>query len=87
MSSSNTVSEDTPRRLRAERRAVETLYRAFSNKSPNLLPPTGMTSRRRPDRAGPDGLKSIIREVVEAMPDVRITVHDMMQVPGALVAR
>jgi hypothetical protein len=70
MSSSITVTEDTLR-LRAERGAVQTLYRAFSNKSPDLLPPTEMTSRWRPGRVGPNGLKSIIREVVEAMPDVR----------------
>jgi len=79
-------------RLQAERLAVETLYRAFSDKNPGL-----MDSAVTPDwddiplapgqGPGPDGLKPIILGFIEALPDVQITVHDMIQVPGRIGVR
>lgn len=85
-----TANDDA--RLREERRAVETIYRAFSDKSPDLV-----DSAVTPDwddiplapgqGPGPGGLKPIIRSVVEALPDVRIVVHDMMQMPGRIAVR
>ena len=81
-----------PDRLRAERAAVETLYRAFSDKEPDLVddalaadwddiplaPGQGL---------GPQGFKPIIREVIRAFPDVDIAIHDIIQVPGRIGVR
>lgn len=81
-----------PEQLRAERLAVETFYRAFSDKNPDLvdevLSPTWddipLALGQGP---GPDGIKPIIRSVVQAFPDVQITVHDMIQEPGRIGVR
>ncbi len=85
------TSNDDPR-LQAERHAVEMLYRAFSDQNPDL-----MDSTVTPDwddiplapgqGPGPEGLKPIIRSVIEALPDVQIVVHDMMQMPGRIAVR
>ena len=79
-------------RLRIERVAVETLYRAFSDKDPDLvdtvLAPDWDDIPLAPGQGpGPGGIKPIIRNFAQAFPDVRIVVHDMVQVPGRIAVR
>lgn len=79
-------------RLNAERHAVETLYRAFSDKNPDLvdavLAPDWDDIPLAPGQgAGPEGIKPIIRSFGEAFPDVKIVVHDMIQTPGKIGVR
>lgn len=79
-------------RLRTERLAVETLYRAFSDQNPDLvdtvLAPGWDDIPLAPGQApGPDGIKPIIRSFGEAFPDVRIVIHDLIQVPGRIAVR
>lgn len=79
-------------RLHAERLAVETLYRAFSEKNPDLV--DSVLAAHWDDiplapgqEPGPDGIKPIIRGFGEAFPDVHITIHDLIQVPGQVAVR
>ena len=86
------TSSINPDRLRAERLAVETFYRAFSDKNPDLvdevLAPTWDDIPLAPGQApGPEGIKPIIRSVMQAFPDIQITVHDMIQEPGRIGVR
>lgn len=79
-------------RLRAERLAVETLYRAFSDNQPDLvdevLAPEWEDIPLAPGQGpGPEGLKPIIRSLAQAFPDVRITLHDLLQEPGKVAVR
>ncbi|WP_027817561.1 ester cyclase [Paraburkholderia bannensis] len=79
-------------RLRAERTAVETLYRAFNEKAPDLvdsvLAPDWEDIPLGPEQGpGPDGIKPIIRSFGEAFPDVQIVIHDLIQVPGQIAVR
>ncbi|GAB7538743.1 ester cyclase [Burkholderia sp. 3C] len=79
-------------RLSAERHAVETLYRAFSDKNPDLvdavLAPDWDDIPLAPGQgAGPEGIKPIIRSFGAAFPDVKIVIHDMIQVPGRIGVR
>ena len=88
----NTSSPDLSRQLRAERIAVETLYRAFSEQAPDLvdavLAPGWDDIPLAPGQAsGPAGIKPIIRSIAAAFPDVHITVHDMVQEPGKIAVR
>ena len=88
----NTPSPDLSRQLRAERIAVETLYRAFSEQTPDLvdavLAPGWDDIPLAPGQAsGPAGIKPIIRSMAAAFPDVQITVHDMVQEPGKIAVR
>ncbi|UVL83355.1 ester cyclase [Pseudomonas sp. B21-028] len=78
--------------LYAERRAVETFYRAFSDQQPDLV--DEVLTRDWDDiplapgqAPGPEGIKAIIRSFVQAFPDVRIVVHDMVQEPGKMGVR
>lgn len=78
--------------LRAERIAVETLYRAFNEKNPDLvdavLAPQWDDIPLGPGQEpGPQGIKPIIRSFAAAFPDVRITIHDMVQEPGKIGVR
>jgi predicted ester cyclase len=89
MSLSNIDSSD---RLRAERQAVETLYRAFSDRSPDLvdtvLAPDWKDIPLGPGQApGPAGVKPIIQGFGKAFPDVLITIHELIQVPGRIAVR
>ncbi|MYM75873.1 ester cyclase [Duganella sp. FT109W] len=82
----------TTEQLRAERIAVETLYRAFNDKNPDLvdtvLAPDWDDIPLAPgQQPGPTGIKAIIREFVVAFPDVQITIHDMVQEPGKIGVR
>lgn len=88
----NTSDIDFSERLSAERRAVETLYRAFSDQNPSLvdeaLAPDWSDIPLAPGQGpGPEGIKPIIRSFMQAFPDVRITVHDMLQEPGRIGVR
>ncbi len=79
-------------RLASERHAVETLYRAFSEKNPDLVDEVlaadwddiPLAPGQGP---GPEGFKPIIRSVIAALPDVQIAVRDMIQVPGRIAVR
>ena len=78
--------------LRTERIAVETLYRAFSEQNPDMvdavLAPTWEDLPLAPGQeAGPAGIKPIIRMVAAAFPDVKVTIHDMVQEPGKIGVR
>jgi steroid delta-isomerase-like uncharacterized protein len=82
----------TTEQLRAERIAVETLYRAFNDKNPNLvdavLAPDWDDIPLAPGQQhGPEGIKAIIREFVGAFPDVQIAIHDVVQEPGKVAVR
>jgi predicted ester cyclase len=82
----------TTEQLRAERIAVETLYRAFNDKNPDLvdavLAPDWDDIPLAPgQQPGPAGIKAIIREFVAAFPDVQITIHDVVQEPGKVAVR
>lgn len=87
-----TSNADTALQLRAERLAVETLYRAFSEKHPDLvdtvLTPDWEDIPLAPGQAaGPAGIKTIIRSLASALPDVHIAIHDMVQEPGKIAVR
>ncbi len=78
--------------LLAQRRAVETLYRAFTEQNPDLvdevLAPQWDDIPLEPGQGpGPEGIKPIIRSVAQAFPDVRITIHDMVQEPDRIGVR
>lgn len=79
-------------RLRNERTAVETLYRAFNEQNPDLMD-TAVTTDwddipLAPGQVpGPEGLKPIIRGFIEALPDVHITLHDLIQAEGRASVR
>lgn len=76
----------------AQRQAIDLLYRAFSDQNPDLMdvavtadwddiPPA-------PGQGpGPEGLKPIIRGFIEALPDVRITTHDVLMGEGRAAVR
>lgn len=86
------ITTDLQQQLRAERAAVETLYRAFSEQNPDMvdavLAPQWEDIPLAPGQGpGPDGIKPIIRMLATAFPDVHITVHDMIQEPGKVGVR
>lgn len=88
----STSSIDLFDRLRAERLAVETFYRAFSDRNPDLvdevLAPTWDDIPLAPGQGpGPEGINPIIQSVVQAFPDVQITVNDMVREPGKIGVR
>lgn len=79
-------------RLAAERRAVEQLYAAFNEQDPDLLDtavtPDWNDIPLAPGQGpGPEGLKPIIRSLIAALPDMQITVHDLVQLPGKIAVR
>lgn len=76
-------------RLIAERKAVEKIYQAFSLHDPDLMDEAVTQDWKdiplAPGQAsGPEGLKPIIRGFIEAFPDVKITIHDLLQTRGRL---
>lgn len=88
----NTNNAELTERLHLERLAVETLYRAFTEKNPALvdtvLAPQWDDIPLAPDQGpGPEGIKPIIRGLGEAFPDVEIVIHDMIQEPGKIGVR
>ncbi|WP_058970489.1 ester cyclase [Type-D symbiont of Plautia stali] len=79
-------------RLQAERAAVENLYRAFSDKNPNLLDlavtPDWQDIPLAPGQGpGPEGFKPLLAGFFAAFPDINIIVHDMLQEPGKIAVR
>lgn len=83
----HTSTEQLTAQLRAERVAVETLYRAFNEQAPDLvdavLAPDWDDIPLAPGQAaGPAGIKPIIRMLAAALPDLHIAIHDMVQQPG-----
>jgi predicted ester cyclase len=88
----NANDSELAQRLRVEREAVETLYRAFSEQDPDLvdtvLSPEWDDIPLAPGQGpGPEGIKPIIRSFGAAFPDVRIAIHDLIQVPGHIAVR
>jgi len=88
----NINNAELTERLHLERLAVETLYRAFTEKNPALvdtvLAPQWDDIPLAPDQVpGPEGIKPIIRGLGEAFPDVQIVIHDMIQEPGKIGVR
>ncbi|KVF32789.1 ester cyclase [Burkholderia vietnamiensis] len=86
------IDSQLSERLRIERVAVETLYRAFSDSDPDLvdtvLAPDWEDIPLAPGQGpGPAGIKPIIGSFAQAFPDVRIVIHDMVQVPGQIAVR
>lgn len=87
-----TIDHPLAARLRAEREVVETLYRAFNEHNPDLvdaiLAHDWDDIPSAPGQAvGPEGIKSIIRSMSEAFPDIEITIHDMVQEIGKIGVR
>ncbi|MBB3306854.1 MULTISPECIES: ester cyclase [unclassified Enterobacter] len=86
------VTTELNQRLKVEREAVEMLYRAFSDKNPDLLDlavtkdwndiPLG------PGQGpGPEGFKPLLAGFIKAFPDINITVHNIVQEPGKIAVR
>lgn len=84
--------QEIAHRLLTERKAVETLYQAFSLQQPDLVNDAvtadwadiPLAPGQQP---GPEGLKPIIAMFTAAFPDVRIVIHDVIQVPGQIAVR
>lgn len=75
-----------------ERRAVETFYRAFSEGRPELLDQAVTLDWQdiplAPHQApGREGMKPLIEGFVAAFPDVAITIHEIIGVPGRAAVR
>jgi steroid delta-isomerase-like uncharacterized protein len=75
-----------------ERRAVETLYRAFSEHNPDLLDEAVTLDWQdiplAPHQApGREGMKPLIRGFSEAFPDAKVTIHEIIGVPGRAAVR
>ena len=86
------ATQQLNQRLQAERAAVENLYRAFSDKNPDLLDlavtqdwsDIPLAPGQDP---GPEGFKPVLASFIAAFPDINIIVHDMMQEPGKAAVR
>lgn len=78
--------------LTAERLAVEILYRAFGDHNPDLIDQAvtadwddiPLAPGQQP---GPASFKPIVQSFIDAMPDVKIVIHDLIQVPGKIGVR
>ncbi|WP_293792441.1 ester cyclase [Pantoea sp. CTOTU46764] len=86
------VTTELNHRLKVEREAVEMLYRAFSDKKPDLLDlavtqdwnDIPLSPGQGP---GPEGFKPLLASFIKAFPDINIIVHDMVQEPGKIAVR
>lgn len=70
----------------AQKRSLETFYRAFSDKNPSLLDeavtPDWQDLPLAPGQgAGPEGLKPLMQRLFTALPDVRIIIDDVIAQP------
>ncbi|ALM86548.1 ester cyclase [Bordetella sp. N] len=79
-------------RLATERQAVLNLYEVFNQKNPDLLAqavaPTWKDIPLAPGQGpGPDGFKPVVQGFFDAFPDVRIHIHDLVQLPGKIAVR
>jgi predicted ester cyclase len=75
-----------------EIRSIETLYRAFTDKNPDLLDeactPDWQDIPLLPGQGpGPDGLKKLIPMFLKAFPDLKIVVHEIVGSSGHAGAR
>ncbi|MFL6600428.1 MAG: ester cyclase [Steroidobacteraceae bacterium] len=75
-----------------DRRAIETLYRAFSDHDPSLLdqavsPDWEDIPRAPHQQPGREGMKPIIKEFIAAFPDVTVKIHEIIGVPGRAAVR
>jgi len=75
-----------------DRRAVETLYRAFSEHDPNLLDETVTPDWQdiplAPHQApGREGMKQLMCGFIAAFPDARVTIHEIIGAPGRAAVR
>lgn len=85
-------NHETAHRLMTERKAVETLYQAFSLQQPDLVNEAVTEDWADIPLApgqipGPEGLKPIISMFGDAFADVRIVIRDLIQVPGQIAVR
>jgi steroid delta-isomerase-like uncharacterized protein len=76
----------------AEWQSVISLYRAFAEASPDLLDaalsPDWEDIPLAPGQAaGPEGLKAIVREFTEAVPDLQVSIHDALAEGGRVAIR
>ncbi len=86
------ANQELNQRLSAERTAVETLYRAFNDKNPDLLDlavtqdwdDIPLAPGQGP---GPQGFKPLLNSFITAFPDINIQIHDMLQEPGKIAVR
>lgn len=76
----------------AQKRSLETFYRAFSDKNPSLLN-EAVTSDWQDiplapgQGAGPEGLKPLMQMFFTALPDVRIIIDDVIAQPDHAAVR
>ncbi|MBV8224510.1 MAG: ester cyclase [Verrucomicrobia bacterium] len=81
---------DTPpthRLPEGEIRSIETLYKAFNERNPDLLDqacaPDWEDIPMGPGQApGPDGLKQLLPGFFQALPDLQIIIHEIIGIPG-----
>jgi len=81
MSQSNTIYE--PALTAQEIKSIETLYRAFTEKDPDLLDEACTLDWQDIPLApgqgpGPDGLKKLMPVLFAALPDLKIVVHEIV---------
>lgn len=85
-------NHELSQRMQTERVAVETLYRAFTDKNPLLLE-SALTPDWRdiplaPGQGpGSEGFKPLLAGFIAAFPDINIVIHDMLQEPGKIAVR
>ena len=75
-----------------DRRAVEMLYRAFSEHDPSLLdqavaPDWDDIPLAPHQHPGREGMKPLIEQFVAAFPDVRVKIHEIIGAPGRAAVR
>lgn len=71
----------------AEVRSIRTLYRAFSQKNPDLISeavvPDWQDIPLAPGQGpGPDGFKPLLQGFIAAFPDIHITIHEIVGTAG-----
>lgn len=86
------MNEINSQQLAAQRQAVETLYRAFNEKNPDLVNEAVSADWQdiplAPGQApGPEGIKPVIAMLIAALPDLSITLHDLLQLPDRIAVR
>jgi predicted ester cyclase len=75
-----------------DRRAIETLYRAFSEHDPSLLdhaltPDWEDIPLAPQQRPGREGMKPLIEQFIAAFPDLTVRIHEIIGAPGRAAVR
>ncbi len=75
------------KRIATELKAIETFYRAFNDHNPDLVNQAVTDDwddiPLAPGQVpGADGIKPIILSIVKAFPDIKITIKDVIHIPG-----